>query len=148
MYTGVNDIMQLECGPGSSLDEALLAACLKALMADQFLADLVVPTVVCKPICVNQAARTTLLATMSVLDDVDIALVQRGDQSRGVVNPRVGGLVGTAGGHGQGGSPAGDRSGIPASDGPAGGRGGVSTGGRGGGPTGGSTPALAPGKGK
>jgi hypothetical protein len=26
MYTGVNDIMQLECNSGSSLDEALLAA--------------------------------------------------------------------------------------------------------------------------
>jgi hypothetical protein len=31
MYTEVNDIMWLERGPGSSLDEALLAACLKAL---------------------------------------------------------------------------------------------------------------------
>jgi hypothetical protein len=53
MYTGVNDFMWLERGPGSSLDEALLAACLKALTADQFSADLVVPVVVCEPICVN-----------------------------------------------------------------------------------------------
>jgi hypothetical protein len=49
----VNDIMQLERGPGSSVDEALLAACLKALMADQFSICLVVSAAVCKPICVN-----------------------------------------------------------------------------------------------
>jgi hypothetical protein len=35
MYTGVNNIMRLEHGHGSSLYEALLAACLKALMVDQ-----------------------------------------------------------------------------------------------------------------
>jgi hypothetical protein len=34
MYNGVNDIMRLERGPGSSLNEALLAACLKASMVD------------------------------------------------------------------------------------------------------------------
>jgi hypothetical protein len=53
MYTGVNDIIRLECSPGSSLDEALLAACLKVLMEDQFLADLVVPAAICEPIYVN-----------------------------------------------------------------------------------------------
>jgi hypothetical protein len=53
IYTGVNDIMRLERGLGSSLDEALLASCLKALTAYQFLADLVVLTAVCEPICVN-----------------------------------------------------------------------------------------------
>jgi hypothetical protein len=79
MYTGVNDIMQLECDSGSSLDEALLAAWLKVLTVDQFLVDLVVPTAVCEPICMNQAARTALLATMPTLDDIDIAPVQRGD---------------------------------------------------------------------
>jgi hypothetical protein len=79
MYTGVNDIMRLERGPGSSLDKALLAACLKALTADQFSADLVVLVAVCEPICVNQAVTTALLATMPTLDNVDIAPVQRGD---------------------------------------------------------------------
>jgi hypothetical protein len=79
MYIGVSNIMRLERSPGSSLDEALLAACLKSLMADQFLADLVVPAAVCEPICVNQAVRTALLATMPMLDDVNIAPVQRGD---------------------------------------------------------------------
>jgi hypothetical protein len=105
MYTGVNDIMRQECGPRSSLDEVLLAACLKALTTDQFLVDLVVPAAVYEPICVNQAARTTLLATMPTLDDVDIALVQRGDQSCGMVIPEAGGLAGAAGGHSYSGSP-------------------------------------------
>jgi hypothetical protein len=34
MYTGVNDIMRLDRGPGSSLGDALLAASLKALTTD------------------------------------------------------------------------------------------------------------------
>jgi hypothetical protein len=35
MYTGENDNMRLERGPGSSLDGDLLVACLKALTTDQ-----------------------------------------------------------------------------------------------------------------
>jgi hypothetical protein len=42
---------------------------------DRILADLMVPTAVCESICVNQAARTALLATMPTLDDVNITLV-------------------------------------------------------------------------
>jgi hypothetical protein len=34
MYTKVNDIMRLDRGPGSSLDEVLLAASLKVLTTD------------------------------------------------------------------------------------------------------------------
>jgi hypothetical protein len=34
MYTVVNDIMLLDRGPGSSLDQGLLAACLMALTSD------------------------------------------------------------------------------------------------------------------
>jgi hypothetical protein len=75
MYTGVNDIMRLEYGPGSSLDEALLATSLKALTADQFLAYLVVPTAVYEPICANQAVRTTLLTTMPTLDQSHIMVI-------------------------------------------------------------------------
>jgi hypothetical protein len=138
MYTRVNDILLLERGPGSSLDEALLAACLKALTADQFSGDLVLLAAVCEPICANKAARTALLATMPTLDDVNIAPVQRGDQSRGVGIPGAGVLAGAADGHGQGSGPAGGCGGVPTSGGPAGGRGGVLAGG----------PAPAPGKGK
>jgi hypothetical protein len=135
MYTGMSNIMRLERGPGSSLDEALLAACLKALMVDQFLADLVVPVAVYEPIYANQEVRTALLATMPTLDDVNITLVQRGDQSRDGVMPGADGL-------------AGDHGGIRASGGPIGGRGGVSAGGWGGSPASGSTPAPPPSKGK
>jgi hypothetical protein len=61
---------------------------------------------------------------MPTLDDVDIAVVQRGDVSRGVVIPGIGGLGGAFDGRRWGGDPAG-----------------------GGGPAGGSGPAPALGKG-
>jgi hypothetical protein len=105
MHTGVNDIMRLERGPGSSLDGELLAACLKALTTDQFPAELAVPPASCGAICMDQAARTVLPAAMPMLDDVDIAVVQRGDLSRGMTIPGAtvtGGWGGTTGG-GQGG---------------------------------------------
>jgi hypothetical protein len=79
MYTGVNDIMQLDRWPGSSLGDTLLATTLKALTTNPPLTELVMPTAGCEPLCVNQAARTALLAIMPTLDDVDIAPVQRGD---------------------------------------------------------------------
>jgi hypothetical protein len=127
MYTGVNDIMRLDRGPWSSLGDTLLAVSLKALTTDSPSAELITPVVDCEPLCVNQAARTALLAIMPTLDDVDIAPVQRGDQSRGVVIPGPDGLSGATGGHGHGHSGA-----------PTGGRGGA---------VGGSSVA-APGKGK
>jgi hypothetical protein len=75
MYTGVNDIMQLERGPGSSLDGKLLAVSLKALTTDQFSAELATPPASCGAICMDQAARTALLAAMPTLDDIDITVV-------------------------------------------------------------------------
>jgi hypothetical protein len=75
MYTRVNDIMWLDRGPGSSLGDALLAASLKALTTDQSSAELVTPAAACEPLCVNQAARTALLAIMPTLDNVDVAPV-------------------------------------------------------------------------
>jgi hypothetical protein len=148
MYTGVNDIMRLDCGPGSSQGDALLAASLKALTTDQPSAELVMPTAACEPLCVNQAARTALLAIMPTLDDVGIAPMQRGDQSRGVVIPGLGGPSGAAGGHGRGGGTRAGRGGIPAGGGPAGSRSGTPASGRGGSPAGNSSPTAAPGKGK
>jgi hypothetical protein len=58
---------------------------------------------------------------MPMLDNVDIAPVQRGDQSRGVVILGSGGPGGAAGGHSHGGAsvgggPAGSRSGALAGD--------------------------------
>jgi hypothetical protein len=75
---------------------------------------------------------------MSTLDDVDIAPVQRGDQSRDVVIPGPGGPGGTAGGHGHGAVLAGGDS--------AGSCSGASMSGRGGAAGGSSTAALGKGK--
>jgi hypothetical protein len=146
MYTGVNDIMWLDHDLGSSLGDALLAVSLKALTMDQPSAELVTPAVAREPICVNQMARTTLLAIMPMLDDVDIAPVQRGDQSHGVVIPGPGGPSGTAGGHGRGGGPPAGCGGISVGGGPTGSRSGAPAGGRGG--AAGGSSAVAPGKGK
>jgi hypothetical protein len=44
----------------------------------------------------GQAARTLLLVAMPSMDDISIAPIQMGDQSRGVHNPGTG----TAGGQG------------------------------------------------
>jgi hypothetical protein len=132
MYTGVNDIMRLERGPGSSLNGKLLVACLKALTTDQFSAELVTPLASCGAICMDQAARTALLAMMPMLDDVDIAVVQRGDLSHGMTIP---GATVTGG---RGDRPVGSGS---ACGGLAGGRG------RGGSGSPSSAPALGKGKG-
>jgi hypothetical protein len=140
MYTGVNDIMQLERGPGSSLNGELLAACLKALTTDQFSAELVTPPASCGAICMDQTARTALLATMPTLDDVDIAVVQMGYLSCGVTIPGAtvtGGRGGTTDG-GRGSRPVGSGS---AGGGLAGGRG------RGGSGSPSSAPALGKSKG-
>jgi hypothetical protein len=75
MYTGVNDIMQLDRGPGSSLGDTLLAASLKALTMEQSSTVLVMPAAFYEPLCVNQAARTTMLVIMPTLNDVDITPV-------------------------------------------------------------------------
>jgi hypothetical protein len=75
MYTGVNDIMQMDRGPGSSLGDALLAASLKALTMDQSSTELVTPAAFCEPLCVNQAARTMMLVIMPTLNDVGITPV-------------------------------------------------------------------------
>jgi hypothetical protein len=97
---------------------------------------------------VNQAASTALLVIMPTLDDVDIAAVQSGDQSRDVVIPGLVGPGSAAGGHGHGGGPPAGRGGVPVGGGPAGSRSGAPTGGRGGGPASGSSVAPALGKGK
>jgi hypothetical protein len=59
MYTGVNDIMRLDHGPGSSLDDVLLAVSLKALTRDQFSTEFVVPPAICEPICMNRCKEVT-----------------------------------------------------------------------------------------
>jgi hypothetical protein len=85
---------------------------------------------------------------MPMLDDVDIAPMHRGDQSHGVVNPRLGGLGGTAGGHGRGGGPRAGYGGIPIGGGPPSSHSGALASSRGGSPTGGFSLVAALGKGK
>jgi hypothetical protein len=75
MYTGANDIIRLDRGPGSSLDEELLAACLKVLTSNQFSTELVVSLVACEPICLNHEAWTMMLAAIPTLDSIDITAV-------------------------------------------------------------------------
>jgi hypothetical protein len=138
MYIGVNNNMRPNRGPGSSLGDTLLVASLKALTTDQPSAELVTPAAGCEPLYVNQTVRTALLVIMPMLDDVDIAPVQRGDQSHGVVILGPGGPGDAVGGHGHGG--------VLVGDGSIGSRSGTPVGGRGG-AVGGSS-ATAPGKGK
>jgi hypothetical protein len=88
------------------------------------------------------------LAIMPMLDHVDIAPMQRGDQSHDVVIPGLDGPGSATGGHGCSGGPRAGRGGIPAGGGPVGSRSGAPASDRGGGPTGGSSLAAAPGKGK
>jgi hypothetical protein len=66
-------------------------------------------------ICMDQAARTVLLATMPTLDDVDITVVQRSDLSRGVT------IHGAAVTGGRGGTTSGGRGsrGLGGSGGPS-----------------------------
>jgi hypothetical protein len=130
MYTRVKDIIRLDRGPGSSLGDTLLAASLNVLTIDQPSAELMTPVVACEP----------------TLDDVDIASVQRGDQSRGVVIPRPSSPGGAAGGHDRGGGPPAGRGGIPVGNGPVCSRSGAPAGGRGG--TTGDSIASAPDTGK
>jgi hypothetical protein len=99
-----------------------------------------------EPLCMNQELRIALLVIMPTLDDVDIAPVQRGNQSRDVVIHRLGGPGGATGGHGHGGGPLGGCGGIPVGGGPAGSHSGPLAGDRGG--TASSSSAMAPGKGK
>jgi hypothetical protein len=83
---------------------------------------------------------------MPTMDDVDIAPVQRGDQSRNVVIPGLGGPGGATSGHGRGGGPPAGCEGIPVGGGPTGSRSGAPAGGRGGDTF--SSSATTPGKGK
>jgi hypothetical protein len=132
MCIGVNDIMRPDHGHGFSLNEDLLAASLKVLTTDQFLAELMVPPAACKPICMNQAVRMAFLVAMPMLDDLSRNMLILGASSLG----------GATDSRGRGGGPACDGPVDGRCGGSAGGLGGVPVGGRGGGP------ALAPDKGK
>jgi hypothetical protein len=96
LYTGVNDVTRLECDDGSTLGEEALALVMGKLSLDPSSHDIITPPASCQPLCMYQATRTLLLVAMHLMDDVGIAPIQRGDQSRGVY---IAG-TGTAGGQG------------------------------------------------
>jgi hypothetical protein len=84
VYIRVNDTTQLERGAGSSWNDGTLALSLMKLTPELFSTDLVAPLAACQPICMDQAARTMLLRTMPMLDDVNITAVQWDDQTHGM----------------------------------------------------------------
>jgi hypothetical protein len=90
LYTGVNDVTRLERGDGSVLGEEVLVLAMGKLSPDLSSHDFITPPVSCQPLYMNQAVRMLLLVAMSLMDDVGIAPVQRGDQSHGIWIPRIG----------------------------------------------------------
>jgi hypothetical protein len=94
LYIGVNDVTRLERYDGSVLGEEALALVMMKLSPDPSSHDFVTPPASCQPLYMDQAVRTLLLVAMPSMDDVGIAPIQRGGQSRGVQIPRAG----TAGG--------------------------------------------------
>jgi hypothetical protein len=81
LYTGVNDVMRLERGDGSALSEEVLVLVMGKPSPDPSSHDFVTPSASCQPHSMDQAARSMLLVAMPSMDDVNIASIQRGDQS-------------------------------------------------------------------
>jgi hypothetical protein len=90
MYTGENDATQLEHGSGLDSDLTVRTGMLSKLSIDPSSNDFINPPVRCTPLCLDQATRSLLLKELPTLDDIDIAVRQMGDQSRGVNIPRMG----------------------------------------------------------
>jgi hypothetical protein len=87
LYTGVNDVTRLERGNGSVLGKEALALVMGKPSPDPSSHNFVTPPASYQPLCIEQAMRTLLMVAMPSMDDVGIAPVQRGDQSRGVQIP-------------------------------------------------------------
>jgi hypothetical protein len=86
----VKNVTRLERGDGSALGEEPLALVMGKLSPNPSSHDFVTPPASCQPLYMDQAARMLLLVAMPSMDDVGIALIQRGDKSRGVQIPRTG----------------------------------------------------------
>jgi hypothetical protein len=87
LYTGVNDVTWLEHGDESALSEEASALVMRKLSPDPSFQDFITPPASCQPLCMDQAMRSMLLVAMPSMDDVSIASIQRGDQSRHVQIP-------------------------------------------------------------
>jgi hypothetical protein len=81
LYTGVNDVMRLERGDESVLSEEALVLMMGKLSPDLSSHDFITLPTSYQPLCMDQAARSMLLVAMPSMDDIGIALIQRGDQS-------------------------------------------------------------------
>jgi hypothetical protein len=84
LYTGVNDAKRVQRGDGSSLGEEALSLVIGKLSPVPSSHNFITPPASYQPLCMDQAARTLALVVMPSIDDVGIAPIQRGDQSRGV----------------------------------------------------------------
>jgi hypothetical protein len=84
MYVGEGDTTGLVHGHNSDLTSDVLGILLGRLSPDPSSIDFITPPAVCVPMCSNQVTRTRLLRELPMLDDIDIAVWQRGDESRGI----------------------------------------------------------------
>jgi hypothetical protein len=87
MYTGEGDTMWLERDRDSGLDSDVLGALLARLSPDPSSVDFVTPLAVGAPMSSDQVVRTRLLRELPTLDDIGIAVRQRGDESWGIQIP-------------------------------------------------------------
>jgi hypothetical protein len=83
----LNDARQLERGNKLNLDVGPLAMVLSRLSPNPSSTDFITHPEHCLPIYANQAMRLLLLKGMPMLDDIDIARMWRGKESRGMQIP-------------------------------------------------------------
>jgi hypothetical protein len=84
LYTREGNTTGLECSRNSDLAPNVLGTLLGRLSPDPSSVNFVTPPVVCAPMCSDKASRTRLLRELPTLDDIDITVWQRGDESWGV----------------------------------------------------------------
>jgi hypothetical protein len=88
-FTREGDTTQLERGRGSNLASDMLRTVLGKLSPDPSLTDFINPPLVCAPLCSDQVTWMRLLRELPTLDNICIAVLQKGDESRGVQIPRA-----------------------------------------------------------
>jgi hypothetical protein len=89
LYTGEGDATRLEREQGSNLASDEQRALLGKLSPDPASAGFTTLPPAYAPLCSDQATRRRLLQELSTLDDISLAVRQKGDESRGVQIPRA-----------------------------------------------------------
>jgi hypothetical protein len=84
MYTGECDTTWLEHGHDSGLDQDVLGTQLARLSPDPSSINFITPLAACALMCSDQVARTRLLRKLCILDGINIATRERGDESQGI----------------------------------------------------------------